>query len=343
MKLVLPASLVALLVSSGCLIGEKGPQGDSDGDFIEDALELAGRNITLTRQPVPCFSPNAIATPVTLNVTSDPRWMDSDFDGMNDDEEYAWGTNPREADSDGDGLADRREQQLALGVEDAGLEFAALLKPTDADSDGDCLSDGNEMNGTMIDGIGLRVTDPTAPDTDHDGLSDPEEILHRGTDPTAYDTDGDGANDRFDVDPKRDVAVRLRFDRLLVKQGSGTVSVRFNYSLDGDQGAISRESSSTFAATAGSATPVPEDQSAGIADVRDDTASAFVQFQFWASRTDTNRIINLTAHSSDLIVTMRVDPAARTWTVGPTTQPLGAGVLETTEARLDFTVEVMAA
>jgi outer membrane protein OmpA-like peptidoglycan-associated protein len=71
----------------------------------------------------------------------------------------------------------------------AGLAFYVGTSDDD-DSDGDGLTNGYEKSiGTAIDNV----------DTDHDGLSDYEEIVKYKTNPTVADTDGDGLNDGDEV------------------------------------------------------------------------------------------------------------------------------------------------
>lgn len=105
--------------------------------------------------------------------------VDTDNDGLTDDQEADIGTDPTVADTDGDGLTDGEE------VNKYGTD------PLAEDSDGDGLSDGEEVNS--------YDTDPLESDTDGDGLSDGDEVNEYRTDPTAADSDGDGLNDREEV------------------------------------------------------------------------------------------------------------------------------------------------
>ena len=66
---------------------------------------------------------------VTPSAVSD---VDSDEDGLTDDEEAELGTDPNDADSDDDGLADGNE--VTLGTD-----------PTSSDTDGDGFLDGEEL------------------------------------------------------------------------------------------------------------------------------------------------------------------------------------------------------
>ncbi len=116
-----------------------------------------------------------------LNGT-DPMSADSDGDGVSDSEEIAAGTDPNSADSDGDGLSDGDE------INTYGTD------PTNADSDGDGLSDYDEVI--------TYKTDPNNAngDADGDGISDVDEINTYNTDPTNADSDGDGFTDGQEVD-----------------------------------------------------------------------------------------------------------------------------------------------
>jgi len=104
--------------------------------------------------------------------------LDSDGDGLTDDEEAQLGTDPFNPDTDGDELGDGREVK------------ELKTNPLNPDTDGDGLSDGDEVL--------RRSTDPLNPDTDGDGLSDGDEV-RRGTDPLNPDTDRDGLQDGKEV------------------------------------------------------------------------------------------------------------------------------------------------
>ncbi len=90
--------------------------------------------------------------------------IDSDGDGLSDDQEASFGTDPTKPDSDGDGLND-------------GVEIRMGLKPQD-----------NPANLNIISGCAATN------DQDNDGLNDCEERVI-GTDACISDTDGDGIPD----------------------------------------------------------------------------------------------------------------------------------------------------
>ena len=135
---------------------------DTDGDGLADEIETAGWNITFT---------NSTGT-YTIRVTSEPLLPDTDFDGLNDSEEFNQSSNPRGVDTDGDGLNDLVECELETDI-------------THYDTDGDGLDDSTEITFS---------SDPKQNDTDGDRLSDYEEF-ELGSHPNNPDTDDDGLND----------------------------------------------------------------------------------------------------------------------------------------------------
>jgi hypothetical protein len=111
-------------------------------------------------------------TPDLNTFTLSEANLDSDGDGLTDDEEATLGTDPNDADSDDDGLNDGDEVNVHGS------------DPNNSDSDGDGLSDGSEIGSNPF------VTDPTNTDTDGDGIDDGIEISI-STDPTTPDIIGD--------------------------------------------------------------------------------------------------------------------------------------------------------
>lgn len=81
--------------------------------------------------------------------------LDSDGDGLSNEEEATLGTDPDNADSDGDGLRDLKE--TLLGTD-----------PLNIDTDGDGLTDQEEVKDLEL--------DPLDPDMDKDGVLDGTEI-----------------------------------------------------------------------------------------------------------------------------------------------------------------------
>ena len=101
--------------------------GDVNGDGLDDVIVGApGKSFTTT-------------DPGSAHVFSfGAGSVDSDGDGLLDDQEIICGTDPSNPDSDGDGLLDGTEFDLAGGCE-------GCPDPLDDDSDGDTLLDGHEV------------------------------------------------------------------------------------------------------------------------------------------------------------------------------------------------------
>ncbi len=89
--------------------------------------------------------------------------LDSDGDGLTDEEEAKLGTDPFNPDTDGDGLTDYEEVRIYF------------TDPLNWDTDYDSLSDGDEVH--------VHKTDPLKYDTDGGGVGDGHEVLVDGTNP----------------------------------------------------------------------------------------------------------------------------------------------------------------
>nr|WP_321498086.1 RICIN domain-containing protein [uncultured Methanolobus sp.] len=139
---------------------------DKDKDSLIDINEQIGWPVTIT---------NSSGT-YTIHVTSDPRYKDSDFDGLTDHEECYLGgnssSNPLNSDTDNDGLNDFTEKSLNTSL-------------TNYDTDGDGLDDSTEV---------FFASDPLLQDTDGEGLSDLVEFI-LSSNPLKADTDDDGLTD----------------------------------------------------------------------------------------------------------------------------------------------------
>ncbi|RKH40011.1 hypothetical protein D7Y23_35435 [Corallococcus sp. AB050B] len=162
--------------------------------------------------------------------------VDTDKDGLTDDEEIALGTDPNNPDTDGDGIPDGIEVKVGGtdpldddsdddgildGNEDKdhdGMVDADETDPNNADTDGDGLTDGVELGLSepqgddtdpsefVADKDPSTKTNPLDDDSDDDGLTDGnEDINHDGkvdpteTDPNKLDTDGDGLTDGLEL------------------------------------------------------------------------------------------------------------------------------------------------
>jgi hypothetical protein len=99
-------------------------------------------------------------------ATKDGFKVDSDGDGLTDEEEIALGTDPFNPDTDGDGISDGVEVRLSsLGFDPLVANTVPQCTPADliTDTDGDGLTDCEEK---------LLGTDPTLVDSDGDGVPD---------------------------------------------------------------------------------------------------------------------------------------------------------------------------
>jgi hypothetical protein len=216
--------IVIASLSAGCM----GP-----GEPECPILTWEGFPITITRMD---------GSTEERHVYPSPRGLDADEDGLDDCQEFAYGTDPNDPDTTGNGLLDgehvvlRSTDDLAQtwierGIvyherEDGRLVFQGSvswsLDPTKEDTFGTGISDGEEVRGFPVWILGeerIVRTDPRAIDTSNDGLSD---RLKRdlGLDPSLRDTDGDGIGDHNDVNPWLGFRVRLEVLGLNVSQGT---------------------------------------------------------------------------------------------------------------------------
>lgn len=134
----------------------------------------------------------------------DSLFIDSDGDGLTDDEElnpsdyWFYATDPHVADTDGDGWSDYFEYKIST--------LATVRDPTVPDGACDALPDGTYPD-SDYDGLNdceefYKGTNAYHPDTDYDGIPDSVEF-YAGTNPlenqTTMDMDFDGAMDWFEV------------------------------------------------------------------------------------------------------------------------------------------------
>ncbi|MCL5245980.1 MSCRAMM family adhesin SdrC [Cellulophaga sp. 20_2_10] len=144
------------------------------------------------------------------NTDTDNTDLDTDKDGISDDDENNDGTDPLKADTDNDGVDDGDEKKdgtnpLKADTDDDtvndGTEKSDGTDPLKADSDEDNVNDGVEKN----DG-----TDPLNADSDDDGLNDGKEKTN-DTDPLDEDTDGDGVLDGTELTDNTDPTENCSF------------------------------------------------------------------------------------------------------------------------------------
>jgi hypothetical protein len=144
-----------------------------DFDFTSLQQQFVARSLIVDRR-------NAVATNTGLMV-------DSDGDGISDDDEFRSGTNRLDPDTNHDGYSDLfATRYKQLGLDPFKLPAVACNAPTcpgglPCDTDGDGLNDCEEL---------LLGTDPELVDSDGDGIPDGLEV-RLGMDPTRDDTHED--------------------------------------------------------------------------------------------------------------------------------------------------------
>ena len=167
-----------------------GPNGDPDGDGLNNLLEYINPSWNTMCGSIPCFRPGPDGNPTETTSPCDPvtgvgpggcATMTAEVDGITS-------TNPQRPDSDNDGLNDSYEA------------LVLLTDPTSSDTDNDGIPDGVEVNGLY--GNPAQASDPRNNNTDGDALDDGEEdnnsngVLDPGeTDPTRKEDSGDADQD----------------------------------------------------------------------------------------------------------------------------------------------------
>ncbi|WP_209404581.1 Ig-like domain-containing protein [Pseudozobellia sp. WGM2] len=144
---------------------------------------------------LPTFSDGSVLDVTVIDVAGNSGTgtidisVDSDNDGLTDNEETALGTDPNNSDTDGDGRSDGQEANIdnTDPLDDCSSIDGTPLTTSDCDSDG--LTNQEEAD------LG---TDPNNADSDDDGLNDGEEV-GIGTDPNNPDSDGDNITDGQEV------------------------------------------------------------------------------------------------------------------------------------------------
>jgi hypothetical protein len=115
--------------------------------------------------------------------------VDTDNDGLTNNEEATLGTDPNNPDTDGDSIIDGQEVNTDTTDPLNDCDSVGGTPLGTSDCDGDELTTDEEV---------ALGTDPNNPDSDNDGLTDSEEV-DLGTDPNNPDTDGDGITDGQEV------------------------------------------------------------------------------------------------------------------------------------------------
>ena len=106
----------------------------SSSTFVENIPSVDTTTSEAT-SPIAAATTTEINTPVTTTTTAKNISVDSDSDGLTDEEELVAGTNINLIDTDNDGLSDYEEVKIYK------------TNPLVADTDGDGYSDGQEVRG----------------------------------------------------------------------------------------------------------------------------------------------------------------------------------------------------
>ena len=173
---------------------------------LDTRIDLAGYNTEFNHTVDVGFIYRFSGAEITLPPPPPAKAVDSDGDGLTDDEELRIGTDPHNWDTDGDGLSDGDEVNVHKtnplnpdtdgdGLTDGEEVLTYKTDPKNPDTDGDGLLDGDEVK--------TYKTNPLDPDTDRDGLKDGEEVVTYKTNPLNPDTDGDGLLDGDEVKKHR--------------------------------------------------------------------------------------------------------------------------------------------
>ena len=168
-------------------------------DFSLSGVILSeGENIIKVKATDKAGNSSEKSITVTMLI-SEP--IDSDGDGLTDEEELDLGLDPEDRDSDNDKLNDGKEIELGSdplakdtdedGINDGDEEYEYGSNPCSEDTDEDGLSDFQEIFNAK--------TSPTKADTDLDTLNDKDEIVIHQTNPNSIDTDEDGTSDNEEL------------------------------------------------------------------------------------------------------------------------------------------------
>ncbi|MGH0034155.1 MAG: FG-GAP-like repeat-containing protein [Myxococcota bacterium] len=144
-----------------------------------------------------------VAVDQVIDVVNPNPFIDTDYDGLADDNELLVGTDPQDPDSDDDGLFDAFEVGDVADPTDT--DDDGTIDALDPDDDGDGVptsaedydGDGNPAND---DADGDGIPDYREVDADDDGTSDDVDNCPVAANPTQSDVNGDGIGDACQPD-----------------------------------------------------------------------------------------------------------------------------------------------
>lgn len=171
-------------------------------DGISVPVAISSSDKLVLEVTVPAIAGNVPVVVETGGLVSEPflLMLDTDGDGLPDDEEVGLGTGINDPDTDLDGLPDGAEVDVhGSDPFDPDTDDDGLLDGFEADNGFDPLTPGQESLDSDGDGLTnldeqTNGTNARNSDTDADGVSDSQELID-GTLPTVADTDGGGRTD----------------------------------------------------------------------------------------------------------------------------------------------------
>ena len=217
---------------------DKGSYATMPDDPERSGFAFMGWHISKDKQEFFDFDNTAINS----NLIIYAQWVDitdttdTDSDGLTDSYEAYFGTDKTKADTDDDGLNDYFELYT--------VNTDPLNKDTDGNGITDNLEDEDEdkLNNEEEYGLG---TNAIYYDSDHDQVSDYDEINTYGTNPLKADTDGDGVTDGDEIaigsnplvaettfttqtdfgEPTEDSPISIKVDAVTNAEGAGSLEV----------------------------------------------------------------------------------------------------------------------